>query len=492
MFSLIALKLKNKLDLENRVLKKVLGKIVVRLTIIFIIIVVFSLGILSFFNSEKFSTPNKSISYKSIETKFEISEWSHWLIYYDEVLTQSARNYAYTKELKWKVRYDSTLKDLYKLIKLILAKSSDKELQIFKKFDQVNSELAILEAKSFDAIVKNDQTKAIAILDSKRYESYKIKYQGLIKKYLEVKTLIYRSSFNNYIDRNSYIIKLNKRRSELISYVFLLVVILLVVFTFLLIWFIIKRIKKISLFVDQIIIGDDFSDFESRNSNDLDEYVSSVIETLKNTRLANDRQFSQEMSIQLETLRNEFKRNLHDRLGVLVSATKLHFYFLKPVDQEIELIKHYNTCLKLLDQTFNEIKQLSTTKSDDFLESNLIDKINALISFFKTLKDIEILIDYNIDEVLLSNNQKEAIELVIREGINNAISHSKASMIKIHLYHEKQNIHMDIKDNGVGFDLEMVQRKNGILHMQERINQLDGKIEIHSNVGNGTLIKVKF
>lgn len=213
MFSLIALKLKNKLDLENRVLKKVLGKIVVRLTIIFIIIVVFSLGILSFFNSEKFSTPNKSISYKSIETKFEISEWSHWLIYYDEVLTQSARNYAYTKELKWKVRYDSTLKDLYKLIKLILAKSSDKELQIFKKFDQVNSELAILEAKSFDAIVKNDQTKAIAILDSKRYESYKIKYQGLIKKYLEVKTLIYRSSFNNYIDRNSYIIKLNERRS---------------------------------------------------------------------------------------------------------------------------------------------------------------------------------------------------------------------------------------------------------------------------------------
>jgi hypothetical protein len=51
---------------------------------------------------------------------------------YDEVLTNSARNYAYTKDLKWKIRYDKTLKDLYTLIALILSKSQSKDLILFK------------------------------------------------------------------------------------------------------------------------------------------------------------------------------------------------------------------------------------------------------------------------------------------------------------------------------------------------------------------------
>jgi len=244
------------------------------------------------------------------------------------------------------------------------------------------------------------------------------------------------------------------------------------------------------MFVDQAIVGNDFSEYEIRHNNDFDDYVSSLIQILKSSRIASDNYYSQELSIQLETLRNEFKRNLHDRLGVLVSATKLHFYLLKPDDQKTELIKHYKTCLNLLDQTFNEIKLLSNSDESISANSNLIDRIKALVSFFKTLQDLEIEIQYDFDESVLSNQQKECIELIIREALNNTIRHGKSNLFNISILQKNDKLMIKVSDDGVGFDIINLNRKSGLSHMEQRVKQLNGEIYIYSEIGHGTQIEV--
>ena len=482
--------LAQKKTLENLVIKKVVGKVVIRLTFMFVLVAIIALVFFAFFRSDSFNLNEKKISPTIIETKFEINEWSHWLIYYDEVLTHSARNYASTNDLKWKNRYDQTLKDLYKLIALILSKSQSKDLKLFKEFDKVNSELAIMEKSSFEAINRKDNQLAISILDSKKYDFYKVKYKSLIQKYLDLKTLNYKISFNKFTKNTLDVINFNKERTALISNTFFTIVILFIFFTALLIWFVIKRIKKITMFVDQIIVGEDFSEIETRKNNELDDYVGSLIHTLKNTRLASDKHFSDALSIQIETLRNEFKRNLHDRLGVLVSATKLHFYFLKP--EKAELIKHYTTCLKLMDQTFNEIKLLSNSDVSNKHDSKLIDSLRAIISFFKSLQQIEIQLDFRMDEVILSPFEKESIELILREAINNVINHAKASNISIQITQMESEIYISICDNGIGFLPEKLTRKNGLNHMKQRVDSLGGNFELTSHIGIGTEIKITF
>ncbi len=476
--------------MENLVIKKVVGKVVIRLTFMFVTVAIIALVFLAFFRSDSFNLKEKKNSPKIIETKFEINEWSHWLIYYDEVLTNSARNYAYTKDLKWKNRYDKTLKDLYTLIALILSKSQFKDLILFKEFNKVNSELAIMEKSCFEAIHKKDSQLAISILESKKYDFYKVKYKSLIQKYLELKTLNYRISFNKFTKNAFHAIHVNKERTNLVSNTFFTIVVLFIFFTSLLIWFVVKRINKITTFVDQIIVDEDFSDIETRKNNDLDDYVGSLIHTLKNNRLASDKHFSDALSIQIETLRNEFKRNLHDRLGVLVSATKLHFYFLKP--EKAELIKHYTTCLKLIDQTFNEIKLLSNSDISTTHDAKLIDGLRAIISFFKSLHQIDILLDFRIDEAILSPIENESIELVLREAINNVINHAKASTISIQIAQMESEIYITICDNGIGFLPEKLTRKNGLNHMQQRVDILGGNFELISQIGIGTEIKITF
>ena len=454
----------------------------------FVFVAIIALVFLVFFRSDSFNLKEKKISPKTIETKFEINEWSHWLIYYDEVLTNSARNYVFTNDIKWKNRYDKTLKDLNILIALILSKSQSKDLKLFKEFDKVNSELAIMEKSSFEAINRKNHLLAISILDSKKYDFYKVKYKSLIQKYLELKTLNYKISFNKFTKNTLNVINLNKERTVLISNTFFTIIVLFIFFTALLIWFVIKRIKKITMFVDQIIVGEDFSEIESRKNNDLDDYVESLIHTIKNTRLAADKHFSDAMSIQIETLRNEFKRNLHDRLGVLVSATKLHFYFLKP--EKVELTKHYTTCLKLMDQTFNEIKILSNSDVSNKDDSKLIDGLRAIISFFKSLQQIDILLDFRIDEDILGPIEKESIELILREAINNVINHAKASNINIQIAQMESEIFISICDNGIGFLPERLTRKNGLNHMKQRVDILCGNFELISQIGIGTEIKI--
>ena len=44
-------------------------------------------------------------SIEDFKTKASILESDRLIIYYDEVLTQSARNYAFTQDEKWKQRY---------------------------------------------------------------------------------------------------------------------------------------------------------------------------------------------------------------------------------------------------------------------------------------------------------------------------------------------------------------------------------------------------
>jgi len=477
--------------LENIVLRKVVGKAVIRLIITVLLVFIVSIVTFVFFSSRFSNSKEYQLYSTNIESKFQINEWSHWLIYYDEVLTQSARNFAYSQDIKWKKRYDATLVDLYRLISLILRKSKNQDLILFKQFDQVNTNLAVIEEKSFKAIEQKEPQNAIKLLDSKEYQQYKLQYQRLIQNYLKVKTLSYKDSFNKLKKNTLNVIITSKERTAIASKIFLSIIAFLILVTILLIWFMSKRIKKITMFMDQIIVGDDFSDIETSENNDLDIYVKTVIQTLRSDKFVNNKHFTQEMSIRIETLRNEFKRNLHDRLGVLVSATKLHFYFLKPDIQKSELTKHYDTCLKLLDQTYNEIKQLSNSNDTHAFNSKLVDRINALISFFKSLQEIEIQLEYKIEDGKLSHEQKDCIELIIREALNNIINHAKSKFVSITILDFNEFIEIIINDDGIGFQINNLKRVNGINYMEQRVENLQGKFEIFSSTGNGTLIKVR-
>jgi PAS domain S-box-containing protein len=82
----------------------------------------------------------------------------------------------------------------------------------------------------------------------------------------------------------------------------------------------------------------------------------------------------------------------------------------------------------------------------------------------------------------------------VRELLINVVKHAQANKIRVSIRKVKDNIRIDVEDDGVGFDpVEVMSRtakraEFGLFSVRERLEQLGGLIEIDSEIGRGSNI----
>lgn len=95
-------------------------------------------------------------------------------------------------------------------------------------------------------------------------------------------------------------------------------------------------------------------------------------------------------------------------------------------------------------------------------------------------------------EKRLDSNYEVAIFRLIQECTTNAVKHGHCTEISVKLEWLKRSINVSVKDNGVGFDQELIKEQSfGIIGMKERIDILNGEMNIRSEMGKGTLVTFK-
>lgn len=81
---------------------------------------------------------------------------------------------------------------------------------------------------------------------------------------------------------------------------------------------------------------------------------------------------------------------------------------------------------------------------------------------------------------------------LVTEAAHNAIQHASPEMILIRLHYNKEQLQVLIQDDGCGFNPDAVSASErfGVLGMYERANRLNGTLDIESEAGKGTRIKL--
>jgi signal transduction histidine kinase len=81
---------------------------------------------------------------------------------------------------------------------------------------------------------------------------------------------------------------------------------------------------------------------------------------------------------------------------------------------------------------------------------------------------------------------------ISQEALNNALKHSKASEVVLSLRVDEDNLRLEVKDNGQGFDLELARGKGGmgLTNMADRVEKIGGKLTIQSDPDSGTTIRI--
>jgi PAS domain S-box-containing protein len=81
---------------------------------------------------------------------------------------------------------------------------------------------------------------------------------------------------------------------------------------------------------------------------------------------------------------------------------------------------------------------------------------------------------------------------IVQEGLRNVAKHARASEVLVSIIGQDGNIHLSIKDNGIGFDPAQIKKKGGLglASMQERAYIIGADFSVESQPGQGTVIEV--
>ena len=81
---------------------------------------------------------------------------------------------------------------------------------------------------------------------------------------------------------------------------------------------------------------------------------------------------------------------------------------------------------------------------------------------------------------------------VLQEAVQNAIEHSGTRKVTVSLCGGADHIELTVDDFGVGFNLEMNQRRGlGLTNMNDRLKAVDGHLAIRSQPQRGTSIRAR-
>lgn len=196
---------------------------------------------------------------------------------------------------------------------------------------------------------------------------------------------------------------------------------------------------------------------------------------------------------ELEKLR--ISRELHDEFGQQLTALKTNTQILTNV-KDIESSEKYLTKInRISDDLYHSLKGMVS-----ILRPTLLDQFGLTVSLENgDLKEAVInagmhfTCNIDIDEKII-DEVAIAIYRISQEAINNSIKHAQAKNITIELNQSDNRITLLIKDDGIGYDPEMIKHKcgHGLSIIKERVISLCGVINVSSNKGNGTIISVKF
>jgi len=204
------------------------------------------------------------------------------------------------------------------------------------------------------------------------------------------------------------------------------------------------------------------------------------------------------LTAHLDSVREEERANMsrmiHDELGQALTALKMDVCWLKKnlTDSQKSLTELTDSMIKLIDETFQKVRWLSTILRPTWLDDlGLTDTMKWLTEEFQEMTDIKckITIDRKLE---LDKQLSTSIYRIFQEALTNIFRHSKASQVRISIKMVHSHVEFKIRDNGVGISKKQMTspRSFGIMGMRERAQFLGGTFDIKGIKNKGTFITV--
>jgi nitrate/nitrite-specific signal transduction histidine kinase len=432
----------------------------------------------------------------SLNKSVYIKYLSDQTLYMDEVLTQSARNYAFTKDERWKARYFENKIMLDSIIRQALVSGERKDALNFQRLNDVNTQLVDLEYISLDLTDNKQQEEAIAILESEEYWTLKSDYAASLQDYRDSKDKAVVDVLGNI---ESLVIQQGQKEQNMVlnlklGFISYTAIFLAITWTFLFLFmrFIVRGILILKDGAESIKQGNFNHKIFFPSKDELGELAFAF-----NSMAGNLERMTREINMevlerQLADQRYQFSRELHDRLGIIISSIKIQLNKIKQEYQQNPLtVKELDDCEKLVDEAYSQVREIgSNPVPETIIENGLKQSLVNLFARAEMIFKVPITFITNLEEDHFPANDKASVYSLIRELLNNAMKHAKCTEINCQIITHDDYTQIMFEDNGIGFEpakIDQVEGK-GIKNAKARIAQLGGDIFIDSHPERGSTI----
>lgn len=185
---------------------------------------------------------------------------------------------------------------------------------------------------------------------------------------------------------------------------------------------------------------------------------------------------------------------IHDGLAQYLTGAIMQLQMSEHLRAEnpAEASKAFDAGMAVVRESLAEARRLISGVRPPILdESGVVAAVAHLVYDFRAHKGPKVQFHGKVDFDRLAPVLENAIYRIAQEGLTNAWKHSQSKKVSVGLVQHGQQVRITIRDQGVGFDPQAVEKgRFGLEGIRQRARLLGGKATIVSKPGEGTRVVV--
>jgi signal transduction histidine kinase len=198
----------------------------------------------------------------------------------------------------------------------------------------------------------------------------------------------------------------------------------------------------------------------------------------------------------VEEERRHIAQEMHDELGQTLFALGLHLTLLQrcagtqlpDVVNEVEIMK------TLLVRAIGSVHHVSSQLHPPELAGGLVPAIESLCQEFTDFTHVDCRFHAPDEAVEMDDMRTLVVYRIVQESLSNITRYAKASGVDIRVGRCGNVLCVKVSDNGCGFDPDQPSSRKkpfGLFGMRERAAVLGGRINVRSQLGQGTVVELE-
>ncbi len=199
-----------------------------------------------------------------------------------------------------------------------------------------------------------------------------------------------------------------------------------------------------------------------------------------------------------EAERQRWARELHDETLQSLSALRIGLSTASRSERPEALRDAYRQAIEQLEEGITNLRALITD-----LRPAALDELGAHAAVEALAErasrhgiDVDVSIDLAHERGQESARHtpelETAIYRIVQESLTNAAKHGGARRAVVEIHEDDETLHLEVRDDGAGFDPTAETDGFGLLGMRERVELLDGTLQLDSTPGRGTTVRASF